>query len=93
MQVLQQEVRIDLDPLGLITGVCIGKVVCKYEMPKEPRREQWDVRPIEESVFVTSHVADGLSHACLQQYTRCGRLVRTIKSEHFSEPNMLAVDY
>lgn len=55
--------------------------------------KHWDVRPVGDAVFVTSHCAFGRRAACLQKYNKEGQLQATIKCDHFSEPNMLAVDH
>ena len=55
--------------------------------------KQWDVRTVGDAVFVTNHCAFGRRAACMQKYSREGQLLATIKSDHFSEPNMLAVDF
>lgn len=55
--------------------------------------KQWDVRPLGNVVFVTNHCAFGRRAACMHKYSKDGQLQATINSDHFSEPNMLAINF
>jgi len=53
--------------------------------------KQWDVCMVGRSLFVTVHTG-GLPHRSrVHQYDCEGRLIRVIRSHHFHEANMMAV--
>lgn len=91
LQVLQVDVEIKLCSQELVYHASINNV------PRQTfgvrQEKQWDVRRVGDSIFITSHNADGSRRACLQKFDMNARLENVIKSRSFSEPNMIAVDH
>ena len=91
LQVLQLDVTMAFNRTDRVSAaVIVPKPVRKFGSCET---NQWDVRKVGGSVFVTAHSAYGTSNACLQKYSAEGQLQHIVKSEWFSEPNMIAIDF
>ena len=93
-QVLRLKVKVRLNQAGKAMSFDIDEPKVKYGLDSSKLgAKQWDVRPVGSAVFVTQHCAFGRRAACMQKYSREGTLQAVIKSDHFSEPNMIAIDH